>query len=79
MDHSKRSFRLADISSVVAMLTLAGMVWAMYSKPAQWDQTSKDMEKIGPTVAQHTTQLAILDERTQQILILVRAINKNTR
>lgn len=45
----------------IAAMTLCGMLWAAYSKPAGWDQTTKDVAELKPMVRDHDNRLAIME------------------
>lgn len=56
------------ISIAVAILTIGGMVYIAYSKPAAWDQTVKDVGEMRPKVELHGQQLAAADAHYQDII-----------
>lgn len=60
--------RSKDIGLLIGILTLCGIVWTAYSKPARWDQTSADLAVIKPIVETHTIKLAVIDNKFDTII-----------
>ena len=52
--------RKADVGLILTVVTLAGIIWAGYAKPASWDHAVKEVAEIKPKVAEHSTQLAVI-------------------
>jgi hypothetical protein len=55
--------RKADWTLILTIVTLAGVIWSAYAKPASWDQAVADMADMKPRVRSLELQMAvILDE-----------------
>ena len=69
MEHrnSILSLRKIDIGLILGVFTMGAMFWRLYAKPAQWDQTTKDVEAIKPKVESHEIALAVINEQYAQI------------
>ena len=55
--------RSKDIGLIIGIITLGGLVWKIYAKPIEWDQTVKEMSEIKPTVLVHSIQLAVITDQ----------------
>jgi hypothetical protein len=73
------NFRKVDWGILLTLLTLLGVIWQAYAKPAQWDQTVKEMADIRPKVYEHDKQLAVIIERLDEMNLHLAAIDKHTR
>lgn len=56
-----------DIALIIGIISMGSMVWKLYAKPAQWDQTTKDVEALKPKVESHEIALAVINEQYKQI------------
>lgn len=60
----------------VAIFTLFGMVWAVFSKPASWDQTTRDVAELKPRVQDHSERIAVIEAHYTDIKDSLKQINK---
>lgn len=56
-----------DVGLLVGILTMGAMFWKLYAKPAQWDQTTKEVEAMKPKVEAHEIALAVINEQYRTI------------
>lgn len=68
--------RAKDLTLIVAVLTVAGALYAMTSKPAQWDQATRDIEELKPKVAANEIKLAVINAQYEAIQGELHAINR---
>jgi hypothetical protein len=68
--------RRVDWGLILTVLTLAGVLWTAYAKPASWDQTVKDMMEIKPKVYDHDKQLAVVIEKLSSMEAHLESIDR---
>jgi hypothetical protein len=72
-------WRKVDFGLALTILTLVGVIWQAYAKPAEWDHTVKEMAEIRPKVYDHDKQLAVIIERLDEMNTHLAAIDRHTK
>lgn len=59
--------RKADWTLILTILTLGGVIWQAYAKPASWDQAVNDMSDMKPRVRSLEIQMAVITDEMSEL------------
>lgn len=68
--------RQVDVGMIINIITLLGMIWAVCSYPAKWDQAVADIQEMKPLVHDDQIKLSAIDAQYRDIKEELRAINR---
>jgi hypothetical protein len=57
------------VSVTISILTLCGLVWAVFTKPAAWDQATKDINEMKPKFEILSNSVAKMDGKLDVIIV----------
>ena len=76
MGADRALIRAKDVALLVSILTLGGLVWGMYKKPAEWDQATKEINELRPRVESLEKAIIANSERYGYIVKQLDAIDR---
>ncbi len=78
-DTDRVLIRAKDIGLLLSILALGTISLKIYAKPAQWDQTSRDVDEMKPVVAALVRMASADEAHWQDISRELHEINRSRR